>query len=424
MLAAGSSDLMLRVLPQLVLLLLIARLGGAAMRRLGQPRVVGEIAAGLLLGPSLFGAVWPEGFESLFGDVGPSSPLALLGQLGLVFLTLLMGMEFEFAHLRTTAKTAAAVALGGIALPFTIGTPLAWMLHEELHLDVPLPGMALFLSTALSITSIPVLGSILLEHGLTRTRFGVVAITAAGLDDALGWILLATVSAIVAGGGAMDLCATMLAATAGFVVVTLFVVRPLLVRLVARRVAAGEPLSLGGFSLVLGATLACAYATERIGVFALFGSFVLGASLWNETALRDALKQKLAPVVDALFLPVFFALTGLRTNVGQLDTATEWLLCGVMFVAACVGKVVGCAGAARLFGMPLRESLCVGVLMNTRALMGLVAIEVGRSIGVIDGAVYTMLVLMAVATTLMTTPLLRRLAPGSRAAASLAPPRL
>ncbi len=216
----------------------------------------------------------------------------------------------------------------------------------------------------------------------------------------------------------------MLGATAAFVAAALLVVRPLLVRFVARPVAAGEPLSLGGFSLVLGATLLCAYATERIGVFALFGSFVLGASLWNETALREALKQKLAPVVDALFLPVFFALTGLRTDIGNLDTATEWLLCGVVFFAACVGKIVGCAGAARLFGVPTRESLCIGVLMNTRALMGLVAIEVGRSIGVIDGAVYTMLVLMAIGTTLMTTPLLRKLAPEPRAAASSTQPRL
>ena len=424
MIAAGGSDLMLRVLPQLVLLLLIARLGGAAMRRLGQPRVVGEIAAGLLLGPSAFGALWPEGFAAVFGDVGPSSPLALLGQLGLVFLTLLMGMEFEFAHLRTTAKTAVAVALGGIALPFTIGTPLALLLHEQLALDVSLPGMSLFLSTALSITSIPVLGSILLEHGLTRTRFGVVAITAAGLDDALGWILLATVSAIVAGGGAMDRCVAMLGATVAFVAVALLVVRPLLVRFVAKPVANGQPLTLSGLSLVLGAALACAYATERIGVFALFGSFVLGASLWSETALRNALKQQLAPVVDALFLPVFFALTGLRTDIGNLDTATEWMLCAVVFFASCVGKIVGCGGAARLFGVPMRESLCVGVLMNTRALMGLVAIEVGRSIGVIDGAVYTMLVLMAIGTTVMTTPLLRRLAPEAHAAASPTQARL
>ena len=402
---------MLTVLPQLVLLLLVARTGGWLLGRLGQPRVVGEIAAGLLLGPSLFGAVWPSGFAAVFGDIGSDSPLALLGQLGLVFLTLLMGMEFEFAHLRTTARTATAVALGGIALPFTLGTPLAWLLHEQLALEVPLPGMSLFLATALSITSIPVLGRILLEHGLARTRYGVVAITAAGLDDAIGWILLATVSAIVAGGGAMDRCVWMLLATVAFVAAVLFVVRPLLVHFVVRRLDAGSELDLGGLSLVLGAVLLCAYATERIGVFALFGSFVLGASLWNQTTLRDALRQKLAPVVDALFLPVFFALTGLRTDVGSLDSLHEWGLCLVVLLTACAGKIVGCGGAARLFGMSPRESLCVGVLMNTRALMGLVAIEVGRSIGVIDGAVYTMLVLMAIATTVMTTPLLRALRP-------------
>lgn len=411
MFAAGSGDLMLRVLPQLLLLLLVARGGGALFARLGQPQVVGEIAAGLLLGPSVFGALWPAGFAAVFADVGNGSPLALLGQLGLVFLTLLMGMEFEFGHLRTTARVASAVALGGIALPFSLGMPLAWYLHRELGSSVPLPAMSLFLATALSITSIPVLGRILQEHGLTRTRFGVVAITAAGLDDALGWILLATVSAVVAGQGALGRCAMMLAATIAFVLAVVFVVRPLIVRFVVRRIAARGELDLVGFSLLLGAVFACAFATERIGVFALFGSFVLGASLWNQPLLRDALQRTLAPIVNALFLPVFFALTGLRTDLGTLHSAHEWWLCAVVLLTACIGKVVGCGGAARLFGLGTRESLCVGVLMNTRALMGLVAIEVGRSLGVIDGAVYTMLVLMALATTFVTTPVLRRLVP-------------
>ena len=408
---AGGGDLLMRTLPQLLVILITARVGGAMLRRFGQPQVAGEIAAGLVLGPSVFGHLAPEAFANLFGTVGADGALPLIGQFGLLFLTLLMGMEFDFSHLRTAAKTATAVALGGIALPFAMGVPLAWTLHERLQLTVDRDAMALFTATALSITSIPVMGRILMDFGWTRTRFGLVAITAAGLDDALGWILLAAVSTVARGGSAGGTIASMMGLTAAFLAFALLVVRPLIRRFVTLRIERSGTLDVVSFTTLLVVIFACAWITEWIGVFALFGSFVLGCMLWDQTALREALQRQLAPIVYALFLPVFFALTGLRTDTGMLDSAYLWLLCGLVLLVGCAGKFLGCGGAARLCGLSWRESACVGILMNTRGLMGLVAIEVGRTIGVIDGAAYTMLVLMALATTFLTTPVLRLLQP-------------
>ena len=401
----------MRTLPQLLVILITARVGGALLRRLGQPQVAGEIAAGLLLGPSVFGHIAPDAFAQLFGTVGADGALPLIGQLGLLFLTLLMGMEFDFSHLRSSAKTASAVALGGIALPFALGIPLAWTLHERLHLTVDRDTMALFTATALSITSIPVMGRILMDLGLTKTRLGLVAITSAGLDDALGWILLAAVSTIARGESAGSTIASMLGLTAAFLAFALLIVRPIVRRFVTNRIERNGNLDLVSFTTLLVTIFACAWITEWIGVFALFGSFVLGCILWDQTALREALQRQLVPILYALFLPVFFALTGLRTDTGLLHSAEAWLLCGLVLLVGCAGKFFGCGGAARLCGLTWRESACVGTLMNTRGLMGLVAIEVGRSIGVIDGAAYSMLVLMALTTTFLTTPVLRRLQP-------------
>jgi Kef-type K+ transport system membrane component KefB len=345
---------------------------------------------------------------------GPADDaLVALGQIGLVFLTFLMGIEFEFGHLRRTGRAASAVALGGIALPFALGLALSPILHPRVAPDVDATGMALFMATALSITAIPILGRIMMQFGLQRSRFGVLTITAAAIDDALGWMLLAAVSAIVKGGFDALAIVRMLLLTVlfgGFVVLGM---RPTLIRLVSHGIARRGGLDLATFSVLVLSILLCALITEWIGIFAVFGPFVLGAALWDQKPLREAMQATLQPFVAVVLLPVFFTYTGLRTDVGLLGSWAEWGLCGLVLLAAVAGKVIGAGVAARACGMSPRESACVAVMMNTRALMGLVAINVGRDLGVISDALFCMLVLMAIVTTFMATPILRRLLRGT-----------
>jgi Kef-type K+ transport system membrane component KefB len=257
----------------------------------------------------------------------------------------------------------------------------------------------------------PVLGRILLEFGLTRTRLGVLAISAAAVDDALGWILLAGVSASVVGQFRLAVVAQMLAWTLVFVLATFFLVRPLIVAWIPRVLGPDATLGLVPLSVILLAVLSSALITGSIGIFAIFGPFVLGAALWDQGHLRQALIPRLQDLVNALFLPVFFTYTGLRTNIGLLDGALMWGLAALVTLTAIVGKTVGCGLAGRLSGLSWRESAAVAALMNTRALMGLVAINIGRDLGIVPDSVFAMLVIMALVTTLMTSPLLRWLVP-------------
>ncbi|MCA9189250.1 MAG: cation:proton antiporter, partial [Planctomycetales bacterium] len=257
---------------------------------------------------------------------------------------------------------------------------------------------------------IPILGRIMIELNIQRTRLGTLTITAAAIDDAFGWILLAAVSAVIHGGFQLFIVARMALLTLGFVLTCWFVARPILIRCADCLLHRGNrDLTVSGLSAVLVTVLLAAAITNAIGVFAIFGPFVLGAVLSDRHAFRDAVGRRLREMVYALFLPVFFTYTGLRTNVGLLESGFDWMLCGLVFAAATIGKMLGCGVAARLGGLSWRECGCVSVMMNTRALMGLIAINVGRELGVVPDRVFSMLVIMAVATTLLTTPVLRRL---------------
>lgn len=401
------------VLLQLIVIIAAARAGAWIFGKLGQPQVVGEILAGLLLGPSLLGRFAPEWLDYLFP---PDTTLVFhtLSEIGLVLLLFLIGLEFDFSHLRHTGRIAAGVAVAGIVAPFALGAGLAWWMQPHVAQEVDRAAFTLFVATALSITAIPVLGRIMLELNIHRSPLGVLTITAAAVDDALGWILLAAVSAVVRGGFDWLDTAVMLAASVGFVVACVLFVRPLVSLLVRRGgiVQDGE-LSLGGLTLVLAAVLLAALATNRIGIFSVFGPFVLGAALSHELELVEAVSRRLKQFVFVFFLPIFFTYTGLRTDVGSLDSAWLWLLCGLVLATAVIGKMAGCGLAARLGGLTWRESGCVAAMMNTRGLMGLIAINVGRELKVIPDSVFCMLVLMALATTMLTTPLLRRLLPTS-----------
>lgn len=397
---------------QLVVILAIARLGAWVAGRVGQPAVVGEIAGGLLLGPSVLGRLAPELFARVFPAEGAAT-LKAMGEIGLVFLMFLIGLEFHFGHLRQMGRMAVAVSVAGIAAPFALGLGLGAFLHPRVAPELNATGFSLFLAVALSITAIPILGRIMMELGVHRTRLAVLTISAAAVDDVLGWILLATITAIVVSGFDPLLVGRMLIWTLVFVAAVWLGLRPLLVRLLERLLGGGRDLGAPALAMLMVLILVSAALTSWIGIFAIFGPFVLGSSLWDQERLRGVLVWRLRDFVNAFFLPIFFTYSGLRTDVGLLDSGLLWFLCALVSLAAIAGKVGGCGLAARLCGLPWRESACVAVMMNTRALMGLIAINVGRELGVIPPSVFSMLVIMALVTTFMTMPLLRRLMPGT-----------
>ncbi len=409
---AGEARLV-AVLGQLVVIIVAARVAAVAARRVGQPAVVGEILAGLVLGPSALGHVPAVAalFHPANPDVGDLRPIFnTLSQLGLIFLLFLIGLEFDFGHLRATRGAALSISAAGVVAPFALGCGLAVVMFPHLA-PATAPksevGFALFMGTAMSITAIPILGRIMMELNLTRTKLGAITITAAAVDDAAGWILLATVGALVRTGFNPGQTAVMLGETALFAALLVFVAGPPL-RAAARRASAAGNLNVNALAVVLVVLFACAIATSLIGIFAIFGAFLLGAVLSPEAAFRRAVGDRLRDVVTALFLPVFFTYTGLNTDVGTVGGPLMWVFAAAVSAAAVLGKFGGCALAARWSGLTGRESVLVGVMMNTRALMELIVVNVGLQLKVIPPGVFCMLVLMAVLTTVMTAPVLLR----------------
>lgn len=401
----------LTLLLQLAAIVVAARVGAWCFSRLGQPEVVGEILAGMILGPTVLGRFAPAWFQlSTTGDVDTAT--RALSELGLVLLMFLIGLEFDFSHLRQVGRTSGAVALAGVLLPFALGAWVAWVIHPWVAAESPRLGFILFLATATSITAIPILGRIMMELRFQRSRLAALTITAAAVDDVIGWTLLALVSSIVRGGGVGAPQAARFALLVALVLATVFVLRPLGAAALRRwaRLPDGS-LTLGGAAAVIVAVLLMAAATNALGVFSIIGPFVLGAALSSERWLAESVAKQWRTLVFALLLPVFFTRTGLRTNVGALDTPALWAAYGLIVAASMAGKLVGCGAAARLTGATWRESGCVAVMMNTRALMGLIAANIGRGLGVIPDTVFSMLVLTAILTTVMTTPLLRRMLP-------------
>lgn len=417
---------LLPLLWQVALIILAARLFAMMFRKLGQPTTVGEIAAGLIIGPSVLGKLAPDLFNAIFHPTleglsqGMSDQLirwvlTCFSQFGLILLLFLIGLEFDFKHLKVSGKSAIAVSVTGVFFPFGLGLLVAAILWPYVGQGIDKLGFTLFLGTAMSITAIPILGRIMMELGITRSRIGALTISAAAVDDALGWILLATVAAMVkssqGGEGVINWghTALMLVETVIFALAMVYVVRPILRKWIAAAMASGKgELSLNNMAILLAILLACSIITNLIGIFAIFGAFVLGAILSEEHEFREAVNRKFKDFVTAFFLPIFFAYTGSRTDIGTLGTPLMWGLCGLVSLAAIVGKFGGCGMAAWLTGSSKREAACIGIMMNTRALMELVVVNVGKDLGVIPDSVYCMLVIMALLTTIMTTPILMR----------------
>jgi K+:H+ antiporter len=369
-----------------------------------QPRVVGEMTAGLLLGPSLLGLVAPQVSASLF----PAASLAhlnSLSQIGLVLFMFLIGTELDLGELRRRGRTALFVSNAGIAVPFLLGAALALVLHPDLSPPaVPVLHFALFVGTAMSVTAFPVLARILAESNLLGTRLGTVAIACAAVDDVAAWCLLAGVVLLVRAPQAGATLAWTLGGVLVFVLLMLLVARPLLGRFrwIERDQTA---LTHDRLATLVVLAFASAWVTERLGLHSVFGAFLAGCMLPRNRRLARALADSLEGAV-ILLLPLFFAQTGLRTSLRLLDRPSLWLVCLLIILVAVAGKFGGAALASRLAGLPWREAAALGVLMNTRGLMELVILNVGLDVRVISPTLFSMMVIMALVTTFMTTPIL------------------
>ncbi|MBN1209758.1 MAG: cation:proton antiporter [Myxococcaceae bacterium] len=394
---------------QLLAIIGLSRLIGRLTRWLGQPLVIAEVAAGILLGPSLLGWVAPEGMQALF----PASSLPalhMLSQVGLVLFMFLVGLELDARRLKGRGHVSVVIGHTSLIVPFALGAAAALWLYPRLaEPAVPLTSFILFMGVAMSITAFPVLARILTEQRLLQSRVGAIAITCAAAGDVTVWCLLAFVVSIIRTAGIAQ-AAWMTLWAVLYVAVMLLAVRPFLKRLGAR-VANKEGLSPNAVAVTLLLLLASSWVTEFIGIHSLFGAFLLGAILPKEGGLAAALAEKIEDVALVLLLPVFFAYSGLRTQVGLLDTPGDWAMCGLILLVACVGKLGGSAVAARVMGLRWREAGAVGVLMNTRGLMVLVVLNIGLDLGLLSPTLFTMLVMVALVTTVLTSPLLRWIYP-------------
>jgi len=403
-----EGHLKLLLLQWVVIIAAAWAVGRLGRRFFNQPLAVGEIAAGILLGPSALGAIWPHDWPTMFSKETQQS-LQLLGQLGLVFLLFQVGMEFDFSHLRSKSKTVSAVSICGMTVPILCGLAIGPWLHQHFAPETPAFGFQFFLCIALSISALPIMGRILLEMRLERTAIGVMAISAAAIDDIIGWVLLGIATAMVTANFDVVHLLGQLAGIAVFFLALHKVVGPWL-RCVWRRCeknSSGEELSASFLVLLLiGLYLSC-LITHELGIFVIFGAFLFGTALHQEITLVKAWRKRFSDMVLVAFVPIFFTNTGLNTKIGALQTPVAWFACALVLVAAVVGKLGGCYLGARLTGQPAREAACVAALMNTRALMGLIAINIGRDLGLLPPALFTMLVIMALFTTAMCGPLLR-----------------
>ncbi|MCU1590608.1 MAG: cation/H(+) antiporter [Frankiales bacterium] len=406
----------------IAVIVVVARLMGMLFRRLRQPAVVGEIIAGIALGPSLLGTLPGDLPVHLFPlDVRPS--LRIVAQLGLIIFMFIVGLELDVALIRGKERIAATISLVSVVLPFAMGVGLAVMLHHNHGVvagkKVEFLPFALFIGASMSVTAFPVLARILTERGMYRTEIGALTLACAAVDDILAWSMLAVVLAVVAATGALGL-PLILGESIAFVAVMFVVVRPQLRRLVTAYDKAGR-LTPNILAVVLVGFLLCSYLTDRIGIHSIFGAFVFGVVMprENSRALFHEILEKLEQVSVLLLLPVFFIATGLNVDVRGLGGSGVVELLAVLAVA-CTGKFVGASTAARAMGIRSRKAAAIGVLMNTRGLTELVILNIGLAVGVLDKELFTILVLMAIFTTVITEPLLRLVYPDKMLARDIA----
>lgn len=396
MAAVNGAELDVRILPALAVVLAAAHLCGRVAETLRQPKVIGEITAGILLGPSLLGLVAPSASEMLFGDevVGALRPIA---QVGLLLFMLVVGMELDLEHLRGQGRRAVVISHFSMVVPMLLTVPLALWLHPRFGGGVGRTGFVLFMGAAMAVTALPVLARILRDSGLGSSRIGSLVLTCAAVDDVTVWCVLAGVVAITGASGPADVVEVLIPA-ALFAAFMVLVVRRLLAR--AETIPPALAVAFG---------LASAWITARIGIHAVFGAFLAGAILPGTASSRLALAHRLDTVTSSVLLPAFFAVVGLSTEIGLLDSAGLWGVAALVVVVAIAGKLGGAVLGARLVGEPWADAARIGVLMNTRGLTEIVILTIGLELRVLDRTLFTVMVLMALTTTLMTAPLLARI---------------
>ncbi len=396
---------------QIGVILIACRIVGVIAKQLGQPQVVAEMITGVLLGPSLFGLFWPEWQQALFPwdskqvKRDTQSYLFPASQLGLALYMFVVGLEFRVDIVRSHFRSSLAVSLAGILAPFALGAGLGWYFFHSTELfpkETKLSEAMLFLGASMCITAFPMLARIIHFKKLTGTLMGTVAIGAGAIDDAMAWCLLALVLASF--DSHITNAAGSIISGLLFVLVALLIVRPLLARCKQWWIDKDGTLSDTGFVVGLVVMAFAAWFTDKIHLHAVFGAFVIGACIPRGAMARDLI-SRIQPLAVALLLPLFFTYSGLNTKIGLLNTSYLWGMCGLVLLAAVAGKFGACWLAARLTGLPNREALGIGTLMNARGLMELIIINIGLQRGVISEALFAILVIMAVVTTLMASPL-------------------
>lgn len=396
-------ELSVRFFLQLVVILGTCRAVGWVVRHVGQPPVVSEMIAGVLLGPSLLGLVAPEWHAYLF----PKQSMTIIyavAQVGLALYMFLIGVEFRADLIRKRVRSAASVSAAGILTPFALGAAIAYFLHDDhdLFTEKVLSGQAiLYLGAAMSITAFPMLARIIYERGLSGTSLGTLALAAGSMDDAAAWCVLAIVLASFQGEPRIAVFA--IGGGVAYALATYFVLRPLLANLknsAEREGGISQPMLI--FILML--AMLCSWFTDFAGVYAVFGAFILGTAIPRGSFAED-LQRKVGPLTTAFLLPMFFVYSGLNTKIGLVDTPALWLVAMVVLGAAIVGKGVACFLAAKFNGEPTRDAVAIGALMNARGLMELIILNIGYERGIITQRLFSIMVIMAIVTTLMATPI-------------------
>ena len=400
-------DLSVLFFLQLAVILAACRIVGIIFKRLGQSQVVSEMITGVLLGPSLLGWVSPEFSAYLFPP--ESKPILFsVCQLGLVLYMFLIGVEFNVDLIKSRIRSAASVSLAGILVPFALGGLIAFYLASDTNLfsqKTTQTQAMLFMGAAMSITAFPMLARIIFEQGLTKTSIGTLTLAAGAVDDAVAWCVLAVVLASFQNDFSLAVYA--IGGGITFAIVTLTIIKRLLLPLGRLVEAAGE-MSQSTLVLVLMLAMLGAWFTDLIQIYAVFGAFIMGTAM-PRGKFASELHRMIYPLTTALLLPVFFIYSGLNTKIGLVNTPYLWALTGIILVAAIIGKGGACYAAARLSGEKHRDAMAVGTLMNARGLMELIILNIGLQRGIIEPALFTIMVLMAVITTLMTTPIFERI---------------
>lgn len=402
--AHTESQWLFHLLLALIIIIVATRIGGVLLKFLNQPSVIGEIIGGILLGPSLLGRIAPETMSFLFPtSIAPL--LNVIAQLGIILYMFLVGLEIDLNALKKSAHSTIAISHASIIFPFILGAVLSlWLFDLLAPPNIDFTSFSLFIGISMSITAFPVLARILTDQKLHKTKLGGLALTCAAIDDVTAWCLLAFLTSFIQ--AKVSNAINTLVWTLAYILLMLFVIKPILTKKFSQLDQRKETND-GGLFLLLVGVLLSACITDFIGIHALFGAFLLGAIIPHNNVLAINLNYRLQDIIKLLFLPAFFAFTGMRTQLNLLNSSHDWLICSLIIIVATIGKFGGTLVAARFSGYSWRNSTGLGILMNTRGLVELIVLNIGLDLGIISPRLFTMMVIMALVTTVMTGPALR-----------------